>query len=148
MATFSGLSITKAGSYQIQATSGKSAISDHQDVYRERRPGRTSLRFEQQPSNTIAGTTMGPVTVQVEDASGNPVTTDDSTVTVTLSNGTFADGSKTETAMAFDGIATFSSLIVDAAGDFTLAATDRVADRGNQQSLHHQPGECQLLCGN
>jgi hypothetical protein len=52
------------------------------------------------------------------------VTTDDSMVTVTLSNGTFADGSKTETAMAVDGIATFDNLFVDAAGDFTMAATD------------------------
>jgi streptogramin lyase len=123
VATFSGLSITKAGNYQIQATS-PGVLPATTITFTVSAAGANQLAFGQQPANTIAGTAIGPVTVEVEDASGNVVTTDDSTVTVTLSTGTFADGSNTQTAMASNGIATFSNLIVEAAGAYTLGATD------------------------
>ena len=138
VATFSGLSITTAGNYQIQATSGglQSAFTT---TFTVSAAGANQLAFGQPPNNTIAGTAIGPVTVQVEDGSGNVVTTDDSTVTLTLSSGTFADGSTTETAMASDGIATFGSLIVDAAGNYTLAATDYSLKAANSGSFTINP---------
>ncbi len=139
VATFSGLSITKAGNYQIQATSG-SLVATTTSTFSVSAAGANQLAFVQQPGNTIAGTTIGPVTVQVEDASGNVVTTDDSTVTVTLSTGTFADGSNTETAMASNGIATFSNLIIHAEGDYTLAATDGSLNPGKSSSFTIDPG--------
>ena len=64
------------------------------------------------------------VTVLVEDAFGNVVTTDSSTATLTLSSGTFQGGSITATAKAVSGVATFSSLTIDAAGTYTLSAAD------------------------
>ena len=123
VATFSELSIAVVGSYQIKATSG-SLTEATSNTIAVSPAGAYQVVFGQQPSNTIAGTEISPVTVTVEDASGNVVATDDSTVTLALSSGTFADGSTTETAVASNGIATFAGLKIDAAGAFTLTATD------------------------
>src|SRR5262249_44146681 len=64
------------------------------------------------------------IKVAVQDASGNLVGSDSSTVTLTLSSGTFANGSTTASIAAVNGIATFSNLVINAAGNYTLAASD------------------------
>jgi hypothetical protein len=64
------------------------------------------------------------VTVAVQDASGNTVTGNTSTVTLTLSSGTFAGGSGTVSAAAVNGVATFGNLVINTAGTYSLAATD------------------------
>jgi ELWxxDGT repeat protein len=89
-------------------------------------PGTASrLGFAQQPGIATAGQAISPaVTVLVEDQYGNVITTDGSTVTVTLSSGTFAGGSNTATAAASGGVATFSTLTIDTSGSYTLKATD------------------------
>ena len=61
----------------------------------------------------------------MEDANNNVVAGDSSTVTLTLSSGTFAGGSNTATAVASGGVATFSDLSIDQAGTgYTLSASD------------------------
>ena len=45
-------------------------------------------------------------------------------MTLTLSAGTFEGGSSTATAAAVNGVATFGSLTIDAAGKYTVSATD------------------------
>jgi streptogramin lyase len=81
--------------------------------------------FEQQPTDAVAGVAISPaVTVEVEDQYHNLVTTNGSAVTLTLSSGTFAGGSSTVTAVASHGVATFSGLKIDLAGNYTLSATD------------------------
>jgi hypothetical protein len=52
------------------------------------------------------------------------VTSDTSTVTLTLSSGTFASGSNTVSAAAVNGVATFGNLVINAAGTYTLTASD------------------------
>ncbi|HEX5234993.1 MAG TPA: Ig-like domain repeat protein [Silvibacterium sp.] len=85
----------------------------------------TKLAFNQQPSTTTAGSAISPaVTVQVEDANGNVVTTDSSTVAITISAGGAFSGTSTLSAAASSGVATFSNLIPTASGTFTLSATD------------------------
>ena len=59
VAAFPGLSITKAGSYQIQATGGN-LLAATTSTFTVSAAGADQLVFEQQPGNTIAGTTMGP----------------------------------------------------------------------------------------
>jgi hypothetical protein len=88
-------------------------------------PAATSqLVFGQQPSTTTAGQAITPaVTVDVEDPYGNVVTSDSSTVTLTLSSGTFEGGSATASATTSGGVATFSTLKIDTAGSYTLRAT-------------------------
>jgi hypothetical protein len=85
----------------------------------------SQLAFGQQPSTTTAGQAMSPaVTVAVTDPYDNVVPTNNSTVTLTLSSGTFANGSATVSATTSGGVATFSALKIDAAGSYALKATD------------------------
>jgi len=80
------------------------------------------LAFVQQPSTVQAGATMTPaVTVEIQDAAGNRVTTSTATVTLSLNNagGATLGGN---TAVAVGGLATFSGLTVSAAGSYSLTA--------------------------
>jgi hypothetical protein len=93
------------------------------------------LAFDEEPTNAVAGVAIAPeVTVEVEDSDGNLVSTDTSNVTLTLSNGTFASGSATASVAAMNGIATFSDLMIDAAGNDTLTATDGTVPVSSQSS--------------
>ena len=89
-------------------------------------PQASKVVFTTQPSNVVVGASISPaVQVSVEDANGNVVTGDTSTVTLTLSSGTFASGSNTATAVASGGVATFGSLSINNAGTgYTLTAAD------------------------
>lgn len=88
--------------------------------------GAHNLVFLHGPSNATAGESIAPpVTLQVEDAFGNPRTEDDST-TVTMTFGTNAGGgtlSGTTAQTAKNGIVTFPDLAVNkAANGYTLVA--------------------------
>jgi len=86
----------------------------------------TALAFAQQPPTTTASNAIfsPAVVVAIRDAAGATVTGDTSTVTLTLSSGTFAGGGTTVTAQAVNGVATFSSLSIANTGNYTLTATD------------------------
>ena len=87
----------------------------------------SKLGFPQQPTSTVIGTNINPaVIVAVQDDYGHTITTDNSTsVTLTLSGGTFAGGGTTATAQVVDGLATFSNLVIDELGtNYTLTASD------------------------
>ncbi len=88
--------------------------------------GNDHLGFSVAPSPTTAGNAINPaVRVQVYDAYGNLETADNSdqvTLTITGGPGGFAGGSTT-TVTANGGAASFSNLVLDAAGNYTLAAT-------------------------
>ena len=60
----------------------------------------------------------------IEDAFGNVVTTDTSTVSLTLNSKAFSTGSSTVTVTAVNGVATFGSLAVDTTGTYRIAASD------------------------
>src|SRR5262249_8973290 len=87
-------------------------------------PPPAKLAYLQQPSTGTAGAPLGPFVVAVEDIAGHTVSTDASTVTLTLSHGTFADGTTSVSAPAVDGVATFRNLVINAAGSYVLRATD------------------------
>jgi hypothetical protein len=84
------------------------------------------LLFLQQPTDTAAGQTMSPVIVEVVDAFAN-VETGDNSDTITLSIGANPSGgtlSGTLSLTVVNGVATFSDLAIDLAGDgYTLHAT-------------------------
>jgi hypothetical protein len=86
----------------------------------------SQLAFQQAPpANGTAGTALSPaIKVAVQDASGNLMTGDSSTVTLTISNGTFASGATTVSAQAANGVATFSALVINSVGNYTLTASD------------------------
>jgi hypothetical protein len=87
-------------------------------------PGPAKMAYLQQPSTGTAGAPLGSFVVAVEDISGHTVSTDSSTVTLTLSHGTFSSGATSVSAQAVDGVATFSNLVINAAGSYVLRATD------------------------
>jgi hypothetical protein len=88
----------------------------------------SKLAFIQQPQDTAIGDTIKPpVTVALEDASGNIQTNGTGSVLLNLnasgSSGTGAlTGTLTEPVV--NGIATFSNLSIDKGGTYTLAASD------------------------
>jgi uncharacterized delta-60 repeat protein len=84
------------------------------------------LAFSQQPTNAIAGQAISPgITVTVEDSGENVVATDNSSVTLSIASGPAgATPGGTLTANAINGMATFSNVILDAAGSYTLMAAD------------------------
>jgi uncharacterized repeat protein (TIGR03803 family) len=86
----------------------------------------SQLKFDSQPQGAQTGKTIAPsVTVDVEDADGDLMTGDNSTITLGLTGmpaGVTLGG--TVSAQAVNGVATFSDLSVDTAGQYTLTATD------------------------
>jgi Chitobiase/beta-hexosaminidase C-terminal domain len=128
VATFSGLSVSNAGSYTLSASGAglTPAISSSFTISAAGGgtppPTASKLAFVQQPSNASTGATITPaVTVAVQDSNGNTVTTATNPVTLALSSGTGLAGTLTATPQ--NGIATFSNLSVSAAGTYTLSAS-------------------------
>jgi len=124
VASFSGLTLDIAGiGYTIKATASglTAATTSAFDVV----PGAGAqlVISSQPPSIVTAGVGFG-LTVTVEDSFNNEVTSDGSTVTLTLSGGTFEGGSSTVATAASSGVATFSNLMIDVPGSYTLSATD------------------------
>ena len=104
----------------------------------------TQLAFLQQSTTTPAGTSMSPaVSVAIEDALGNVVTTDNSTsITLTIGTnpggGTLSGGGSTA---AVNGVATFSGLSIDKPGNgYTLTANDGSLTSATTTSFNITPG--------
>jgi hypothetical protein len=96
----------------------------------------TQLAFGQQPSTVVAGEKIGPdVTVSVEDSGGSVVSGDNSSVTISIAGGPGGlNGIFTVTAV--NGIATFTNLSLNTAGDYTLKATDSTLSSATSNSFH------------
>jgi hypothetical protein len=125
IANFSNLILDAAGSYtlsvsdagMIGVTTGTITIS----------PAVASqLVVQQLPITGTAGQVLSPsVTVAIEDAFGNVITNNTSTVTIAVASGPGAfTPSSTTSVAAVNGVATFSNLILNAGGTYTLKATD------------------------
>ncbi|MFL5507236.1 MAG: Ig domain-containing protein, partial [Gemmatimonadales bacterium] len=79
------------------------------------------LAFVQQPSSVQAGSTMSPaVTVEIQDAAGNRVTTANQQITLASSPSVTVGGN---TATAVGGVATFSDITMNTPGAYTLIAS-------------------------
>jgi hypothetical protein len=98
------------------------------------------LGFTQAPSTTNAGNVMTPSpTVQVEDANGNAVA--DTGVTITISStGTLTAGSTKTATTDVNGVATFSNLVWNTAGTYTLTAAATSLTSGTSGSFSIVPG--------
>jgi hypothetical protein len=127
-ASFSGCKIDKAGSgYTLKATDG-SLTSATSSAFNVTFGPAAKLTFTQQPAGAKAGiafTTQPKVSVQ--DAGGNTVTTDTSSVTLAI--GTNPGGGtltcRTNPLAATGGVASFEGCKIDNAGTgYTLTATD------------------------
>jgi hypothetical protein len=121
VATFNTLSFTETGAYTLGVTDGDLAGATSES-FQITPAAASQLVFTQQPGNASVGS-LGTITVAVEDAFGNIISTDNSNVTIAIASGS-GTLLGTATVAAVNGVATFSSLAIHEAGDFTLAVTD------------------------
>lgn len=127
VATFAGITLPKSGSYRLQAKDSNTTITGVTSGTFTVSPGiATSLTFAQQPTNTPGSAVLSPhPVVYVLDPLGNVVTGDASTVTLSIvtgpSGGTIAGN---VSAVAVDGVATFSNISFPVFGSYTLQAAD------------------------
>jgi S-adenosylmethionine hydrolase len=108
-----------AGSFQITASAG-AATATFDLTSTPRLPNQLAVLSA--PASITAGQTFS-MQVAVEDNFGNVVTSDSSTVTISLSGvsgGGFTSG--TTAIAAVNGVATFSNLTIQRAGSYTLGA--------------------------
>jgi DNA-binding beta-propeller fold protein YncE len=133
VATFGGCSIDTPGhGYTLTATDtadGLSTASDSFNIAIATGPA-IQVAFTTEPGGAAPGAALSPQpVVAVEDAGGNTVTTDNSTVTLAITGGTGATltcaGGQPPTASAVNGVASFSACRINDAGTgYTLMATD------------------------
>jgi hypothetical protein len=146
VASFSGCKIDKAGTgYRLTATDG-SLTSATSGTFNVTVGPAAKLAFTQQPAGATAGvafTTQPKVAVQ--DAGGNVVTTDASSVTLAITSGTGTAGAAlTCTAnplAASSGVATFAGCKIDLAGSgYTLHASDGALTATDSSSFNVATG--------
>jgi len=160
VATFAGCKINTAGTgYKLHATDGSLTATDS-SAFNITVGSATQLAFTQSPSNSTGGIAFGtqPI-VAIEDAGGNIVTTDSSTVTLSITSGTPSSGGPgtltcaTNPLAASGGVASFSGCAINTAGtgyklhaiDGALTATDSSAfnitvGAANKLAFTQQPG--------
>ena len=125
VATFAGCQVDKVGSYTLTA-SATGLTSGTSSSFTITVGAAAKVAFTTQPgggASQVAWATQPVVTVQ--DAGGNTVTTDTSSVTLTLTTpggGSLACTANPKAAVA--GVATFAGCKVDKSGSYTLTATD------------------------
>ncbi len=124
VATFAGCQIDKSGTYTLTAAS-TGLTADTSASLSVTVGAATKLGYGVQPSSRVAGAAISPaVTVAVQDAGGNTVTS--SVATVTMAIGNNAGGgtlSGTLSVAASSGVATFSNLSINKTGTgYTLTA--------------------------
>jgi hypothetical protein len=125
LATFSGLQLDKAGSYTLAATvSGLPPVLSSSFNVTPGLPAK--LSFVQHPPLTTTSMSFinPPVTVQVQDAGGNPVNVSAATqmsLTNNLTGAILNGGILQQTTPS--GLAIFPDLFIDKAGSYTLTAT-------------------------
>jgi hypothetical protein len=123
IAVFNNLILDTAGAYSL-AENATGGVSGTDSITFSVGPAAANnLRFSVQPTNTTAGIAIPPVKVQVVDRFGNLIQADNSTqVTLSIAGGPsgFTPGSTT-TVTAVAGIATFNNLVLDTAGNYSLA---------------------------
>ena len=112
--------------YVAQAQSGNLILTGAEMSFVAGQTGNASkLSFSTQPGGAVAGAPLNPQpVVMIQDALGNLVTGDNSTVvTLAISGNSSAVLSGTKTLTATNGIASFSGLNINLAGSYTLSAT-------------------------
>ena len=131
--TFTGCSINQAGTYTLTATDTEvnsvtnlpltPALSSSFVV--SPAPATQLVFNPTTPGPGTAGIAIPSVAVQVEDSLGNVVTTATGSVTVTIKTGSPQSGftSGTSTVNVTNGVATFSNLVVNTSGTYTLTAS-------------------------
>ena len=120
LATFSNMNIDEAGSFTLSAASA-GLTTDTSASFAISAAAAADINFIQEPTDATAGADFAPtVTAEIVDAFGNRINSS-ANVTLAIASGTGSlDG--TATVAASNGLATFNSMNIDEAGNFTLSA--------------------------
>jgi uncharacterized repeat protein (TIGR03803 family) len=138
VATFSNVTFNTLGSYTLTASDGSLTTANSNSFTVDAIS--TKLAFSVQPSTVAAGSAISPsITVDVEDSIGGVVTSDSSNVTLSINSGPGSIGG-TDTVAAVNGVATFSNVVLDTAGSYTLEATDSTLTAATSSSFTVTPG--------
>ena len=124
VATFniSNLIFTKSGTYTWTASDGILTMAGSSLIISPAKAAKVVIT--QAPTTGTAGAVLSvALKASIEDQYGNIVTAA-SSVTLTLATGQFSNGLTTATIATVAGVATFSGLIINTAGVYTLKATD------------------------
>ncbi|HXR96541.1 MAG TPA: choice-of-anchor D domain-containing protein [Terriglobales bacterium] len=147
IATFSGLSVDKVGTgYTLKTTDGTltPATSSAFNIT----PGAAAkLVITTQPNSSYQAAAPITVAASVEDAAGNVVTTDTSSVAIAFgTNAGPGTLSGTVSVNAVAGVATFSGLSVDKVGTgYTLKTTDGTLTPATTSAFNITPGTASKL---
>src|SRR5205823_4058238 len=135
IATFANLVLTKAGSYALKAVDGSltTAVSH---AFSVTAAAASKLVFTQQPTSAVHGATLSAVKVAIEDAFGNIVLTNTTSVILSLASGPSGGVlSGTLSVKAVAGVATFTTLKLSKAGTYVLKATDGTLTLGKSKNI-------------
>jgi uncharacterized repeat protein (TIGR03803 family) len=139
VATFSNVTVNSLGAHTLAASDGSLTVADSSSFAVNPAPA-SQIVFDQQPTTVTAGSAISPsITVDLEDQFGDIVTTDTSTVTLTVASGPGSIGG-TDSVAAVAGVATFSNVIFDTSGTYTITAANGVASDGTSNSFTVNPG--------
>ncbi|HET7250881.1 MAG TPA: hypothetical protein VFI79_13610 [Gemmatimonadales bacterium] len=126
VATFSGLSIDKSGAGYTLSAASAALTGATSTSFTISAGAATALAFTVQPSNATAGTAIAPaIHVSARDAFGNPVTSFAGTVQIAITTNPAGGAlSGATSVVASGGVATFSTLSIDKAGNgYTVSAS-------------------------
>ena len=88
-------------------------------------PASSKLAFGSQPQNGVYGNAVSTFSIDIEDSSGNTITTDSSSIALSIAGGPSGSTlSGTISVQAVHGVATFNNVFVSASGSYTLSAAD------------------------
>ena len=146
VAAFTGCRVDKVNTYTLKAAAGTPTGTS--SSFTITLGPAAQLAFTTQPSATAASQAAfaNQPKVQIQDAGGNPITTDTRTVTIALTtpNGaTLACAPNSQAAVA--GLATFTGCKIDKAGTYTLTATDGALASGVSSSVTITAGTANKL---
>ena len=143
VATFNGVTFNTAGTtYVLTAKDTTVSVSaPNSNTFTVQAAGASKLAFVQQPTTTTAGNAISPApTVQVEDTFGNAVADNGATVTMSVNSGPGGfTGSTTSTTTNAGGLATFSNLVLNTSGSYTIKATSSGLGNVNSNSFTVNP---------
>jgi hypothetical protein len=146
VALFNNVVINSSGTYTLSLSDGSLTGSTSANIPISAGTGSSSaLVFTQAPTSGTAGVALSPAVKVSVEQSGSVVTSDTSTVTLTLSGGVFAGGGTTATAQAVNGVATFSNLVINATGAYTLTASDGSDTGATSSSINISPAAASKL---
>ena len=146
VAAFSSVWLNTAGTYQINATSSGLTNSVSSSFVVSAVP--TKLAFGQEPNNVNVNTAISPaMTVLVEDANGNLVSSSSASVTLSEYSGPGSGLNGVLTANAVNGVATFSSVWLNTAGTYQITATGNGLTNAVSNSFVVSPMPTRLAFG-